>query len=79
MPIHSTFNSAMNLSEDNISSMDYFKNMPIDASLSWQPSQNVMFTVAVMKQPYSNSPYSFYRAGSNFFRPVYERHKTQTE
>jgi len=75
MPLHSTFNSAMNLNEDNISSMDYFKNMPIGASLSWQPTQNMMFTVAVMKQPYYYSPYSFYRPGSTFFRPGYERHR----
>jgi len=75
MPLHSTFNSAMNFSKDNISSMDYFKNMPIDASLSWQPSQNFMFSVAVIKQPYSYSPHSFYRPGSAFFRHGHERHR----
>jgi len=76
MPLHSTFNSAMNFNEDNISSMDYFRNMPIDVSLSWQPTQNSMFTIAVMKHPYSYSPYSFYHPGSTFFRPGYERHRT---
>jgi|GEM_PF-1959481 len=75
MPLHSTFNSAMNLNEDNISSMDYFRNMPIDASLSWQPAHNLMFTVAVMKQPYYYSPYSFYRQPSPFLRPGYNRHR----
>jgi len=79
MPIHSTFNSAMNLNENNLSSMDYFRNMPIDASLSWQPTQNSMFTIAVMKQPHYYSPYSFHRPGSAFLRSGYERSRTQPE
>jgi len=63
MPIHSTFNQYSNLTEDNLSSMDYFRNMPIDASVTWMPSERFMMRVSVLKLP-EHGPFhhgSFYR------------------
>ena len=75
MPIHSTFNSAQNFNEDNLTSMDYFRNMPIDASISWQPSRNFMLSVAVIKQPDSYSPFYNRPFHTNAFRHTHERNK----
>ena len=51
LPIYSTFSSAQNLTEKNISSADYFKSMPIDVSLSWKPSNNLFFQINVVRNP----------------------------
>jgi hypothetical protein len=69
MPIHSTFNQYNNLNQDNLQSMDYFRNMPIDASISWFPTQNFMMRLSVIKMPESAGYYynSMYRPGG-FFR-----------
>ena len=68
MPIHSTFNQYNNFSQDNLQSMDYFRNMPIDASISWFPTQNFMMRFSVIKMPESGYYYnSMYRPGG-FFR-----------
>ena len=62
MPIHSTFNQYNNLTQDNLQSLDYFRNMPIDASISWFPTQNFMMRLSVIKMPESGYYYnSFYR------------------
>ncbi|MDR2593099.1 MAG: hypothetical protein LBC59_09925 [Chitinispirillales bacterium] len=58
MPIHSTFNRYNNFTTDNLSSLDYFRNMPIDASIAWMPTQNLMFRVSVIKQPESGYFYN---------------------
>jgi len=68
MPIHSTFNQYNNLTTDNLSSLDYFKNMPIDASIEWMPSQNLMFRVSVIKQPDAGYYYNGMYAPDRFFR-----------
>ena len=68
MPIHSTFNQYNNLTQDNLQSMDYFRNMPIDASISWFPTQNFMMRLSVIKMPEAGYYYnSMYRSGG-FFR-----------
>ena len=51
LPIHSTFSASQNLTGDNIQNLDYFKNIPIDASLSWQPHENFMMRFSVMRRP----------------------------
>ena len=49
LPIYSTLNSAQNLTASNISSTEYFQNMPINASLIWKPTNNVMMKMSVMR------------------------------
>ena len=63
LPIHSTFSSEMNLNPDNIQSMEYFQNIPFDASLLWQPSENFAMQIRVMRgtpyySPFISSYYS---------------------
>lgn len=59
LPIHSTFSSEMNLSPENIQSLEYFQNIPFDASLLWQPSENFAMQIRVMRNTgyYSYSPF----------------------
>ncbi|MBN1130707.1 MAG: hypothetical protein JXA71_17090 [Chitinispirillaceae bacterium] len=54
MPIHSTWSQHQNLSSDNLQSLDYFKNMPFDVSLSWKPSDRFQFNLSIMHNPYYN-------------------------
>jgi len=68
MPIHSTFNQYNNLTTDNLSSLDYFRNMPIDASIAWMPTQNLMFRVSVIKQPEAGYFYNGLYAPDRFYR-----------
>ncbi|NLG15819.1 MAG: hypothetical protein GX556_00655, partial [Fibrobacter sp.] len=42
LPIFSTYSSAQNLTTSNLKSMDYFKSMPFDFSLTWKPSESTM-------------------------------------
>jgi hypothetical protein len=51
LPLYSTFSSAQNLSAKNISSAEYFKNMPIDFSMFWEPSNNLLFQLNVVRNP----------------------------
>jgi len=68
MPIHSTFNQYSNLTTDNLSSLDYFRNMPIDASVTWMPKENLLFRVSVIKQPDAGYFYNGLYASDRFFR-----------
>lgn len=68
MPIHSTFNPYNNLTTDNLSSLDYFRNMPIDASIAWMPTQNLLFRVSVIKQPDVGYFYNGLYAPDRFYR-----------
>lgn len=69
LPIHSTFASEFNLNAENIQSLEYFKNMPIDAHLIWQPSEHFAVQMSIIRNPMANpyyyspfySPYSFMR------------------
>jgi hypothetical protein len=49
LPIHSSFSKYQNFSTDNMQSLEYFKNMPFDVSLSWQPSKNFHFNFSIVK------------------------------
>lgn len=51
LPIYSTYSTAQNLTADNISSADYFKNMPLDFSVSWKPTQNFMMNISMIRNP----------------------------
>ena len=68
MPIHSTFNPYNNFTADNLSSLDYFRNMPIDATIAWQPAQNFMLRVSVIRQPESSYFYNGFYRSDRFFR-----------
>jgi hypothetical protein len=65
LPIHSTFAASQNLTPNNLQSLDYFRSMPFEASLSWQPTQNTMFQLSIMKMgsnySYLNDHYGLFR------------------
>jgi hypothetical protein len=69
MPIHSTFNRYNNFTGDNLASMDYFRNMPIDASLTWMPSDRFMMRFSVIRMPEMAGPLYY----SGFHRPGADR------
>jgi hypothetical protein len=50
LPIFSTYNQAQNLTTQNIQSMEYFKNMPFDATLSWKPKENLMLQLSIIRR-----------------------------
>jgi len=68
MPIHSTFNEYNNFTTENISSLDYFRNMPIDASIAWMPTQNLLFRLSVIKMPESGYFYNGLYPSDRFYR-----------
>ena len=51
LPIYSSFSKYQNFSTDNMQSLEYFKNMPFDMSLSWEPTKNMHFVFSVVKAP----------------------------
>jgi hypothetical protein len=51
LPIYSSFSPAQNLTASNLTSAEYFKNMPIDLSLSWKPLNNLFFQLNVVRNP----------------------------
>ncbi len=66
LPIHSTYNDARNMSWENVESLEYFKNMPFDVSLSWQPRDDMLLRLRVSRRNFEdyyyglmNSPYYF--------------------
>jgi hypothetical protein len=67
-PLFSTFSPGQNLSAQNLKSADYFKNMPLEASLSWKPTDNMYFQLSFIRAPgnyYYDSYYSPF-----FYLPV---------
>lgn len=50
LPIHSTFSPMQNLSSNNLQSLDYFKSIPFEMSLAWQPTKNTMLQFSIVKQ-----------------------------
>ena len=55
LPIHSTYSSSGNLTPDNVESLDYFKSIPIDATLSWQPSENFSMRLSIARYAETNN------------------------
>jgi hypothetical protein len=68
MPIHSTFNQHSNFTSDNLSSLDYFRNIPIDAAVTWMPTDKFMLGVRIMKMPESGGFYSGFHRSDRFHR-----------
>ncbi len=70
LPIHSTFSSAQNLTPNNLSSLEYFKSMPFNFSLNWQPTQNMLFHINISRitanSYFWDDPYYGYQ-GMRFF------------
>jgi hypothetical protein len=60
LPIHSTISSAQNLNRDNIESLEYFKNMPLSATLTWQPMENMFIHLNFERNTYSNDFFGDY-------------------
>jgi hypothetical protein len=54
LPIFSTYNPAQNLTTDNIKSADYFRNMPFNATLTWQAKDNLLFRLSVIHNTVDN-------------------------
>jgi len=66
LPIHSSFSSMQNLTTSNLQSLDYFRSMPLEMSLTWQPTKNMNLEFTVIK------PGSGYFGGygfSSMYRP----------
>ena len=69
LPIHSTLSSAQNLTSGNLQSLDYFKSMPIEMSLSWQPTENTMLRLNIIKAPAGGYYYN------NFWYDDWDSHR----
>jgi hypothetical protein len=69
-PIFSTFSPYGNLNGQNMKSMDYFKNMPVDVSLAWKPTSNLLLQLNVVRNP----QYDYF---SEMGYPFYSRHLFQ--
>jgi hypothetical protein len=65
LPIHSTFSPRQNLTAQNMQSLDYFKNVPFDVSLSWKPSEQFRFNLSIVNYP------AYYGCGYGLFEPGY--------
>jgi hypothetical protein len=66
-PLFSTFSPAQNLTASNLASAEYFRNMPLDVSLAWQPTRNMSFLLSVTRMP--ENYYSGYY--SPYYSPFY--------
>ncbi len=69
LPIHSTYSSELNLNMENIESLDYFKNMPFDASIIWQPKENFTLQLSIIRNTQASSlyyPFSSYYSPLNY-------------
>lgn len=64
-PLYSSFSPMANPSAQNIKSAEYFKNMPMDFSLAWQPSSNLLFQMSLIRSPQDQFYSPFYFPGFN--------------
>jgi hypothetical protein len=69
-PLFSSFSQYGNLNQQNISSLDYFKNMPVDVALSWKPASNLMLQLNIVRNP----QYDYYPGftSRSYFRSLYQ-------
>jgi hypothetical protein len=64
LPIHSTASPYQNLTSQNMQSLNYFKNIPFDVSLSWKPSEYFFLNISVVNHPaYYGSGYDMFESG----------------
>ena len=78
LPIHSTISSAQNLNQSNLQSMEYFKNMPLSASIVWQPTEKMSFQINFERNTYQNYFYGNAFPGLST-RSMFEHPATTTE
>jgi hypothetical protein len=69
-PLFSSFSPNGNLNQQNLTSLEYFKNMPIDVALSWKPSSNLSLQLNIVRNP----QYDYYSGmtGRSYFRSLYQ-------
>jgi hypothetical protein len=73
-PLMSTFSQAQNLNAENIQSLAYFKSMPINMALTWQPRPNLLFNLSIMRNcgyGYDNGYGYGYGMIRDPFMPIY--------
>jgi hypothetical protein len=77
LPLFSTFAAGQNLNAQNLSSAQYFRNMPIDLTLAWKATDNMSFMLNIEHAPqgyYSdfNSPLFYMTAnrGASIMMPA---------
>lgn len=65
LPIHSTFSHTQNFTSNNLQSLEYFKSIPFEVGLSWQPTKNTLIEFNIIKYPQNSflSPYNSYYNG----------------
>lgn len=68
LPIHSSFSTMQNLTGANLQSMDYFRSIPFEMSLSWQPTKNMNFQLSVIR-PGAGYFNSYGYGYDSFYRP----------
>lgn len=49
LPIHSTFSPMQNLTSNNMQSLEYFKSMPFEMTVAWQPTRNTSVQFSILK------------------------------
>lgn len=64
LPIYSSFSPYQNLSAQNMQSLNYFKNIPFDVGLKWQPSDRLQFNFSIINCPaaYGYGGYGLYNS-----------------
>ncbi|MDG5817042.1 hypothetical protein QA601_18235 [Chitinispirillales bacterium ANBcel5] len=75
-PIHSTSSNSHNLNEENLQNMDYFREMPLDISVDWNPSRNFMMSFSFVRQPHAYNRQSGFYPHSNLFFESYNRNNS---
>jgi hypothetical protein len=63
LPLFSTFAAGQNLTAQNLSSAEYFRNMPIDLTLAWKATDNMSFMLNI-----EHAPQGYY---SDFSSPLF--------
>jgi hypothetical protein len=71
LPVHSTYNSAHNLSRENIESMEYLRNIPFGAHLTWEPADNLKMRLSVVRHTGAENPAYYHTPYSPF--PLMDR------
>lgn len=76
LPIHNTYDTQTSLNSDNIKSADYFRNIPFNASITWQPTERLMMHISVMRDP-TSGPSMFQE--NHYRRSVFDNDFMRTE
>lgn len=71
LPLHSTYSSMSNLSSSNLQSMEYFKSIPVEMSVSWQPTKNTSVHFSLYKSGTNNM---MQYGNTSLFRPFHHRY-----